>query len=98
MSHITRRNTSAALTLATLLALPLAPAAAAPARTAPGAASTVRESWRFLADLLGFPYPGTASRTRQGQGQKPRVGKLGGYIDPDGRTYLLGTNTTLVKP
>jgi len=103
MSQITLRRASAALTLATLLALPVAPAAAAraaaPSRPAPGSASPAAEAWRFVASLLGLPEPGVASPgTRPGQGSKPRVGKLGGFIDPDGRTYTLGTNSTLVKP
>ena len=103
MSQITLRRASAALTLATLLALPVAPAAAAPAarpsRPAPGSASPAGEAWRFVATLLGLPAPGaTSAGTPKGQGTKPRVGKLGGYIDPDGRLSLLGTNNTLVKP
>ena len=97
MSQKTLRHASAALTLATLLALPAAPAAAA-VRPAPAEVSFSQEAWRFLAGLFGLS-PGEVPGARRGHGLKPIVGKLGGYVDPDGRTTTLTTSTTtLVKP
>ncbi len=100
MSQKALRHTSAALTLATLLALPATPAAAA-ARPARAEASFTAEAWRFLAGLFGRS-PGAAvsgAGAHRGHGLTPIVGKLGGYLDPDGRTASLTTSTpTLVKP
>ncbi|MEA2690715.1 MAG: hypothetical protein QOJ16_102 [Acidobacteriota bacterium] len=102
MPQTTARRISAALAVAAVLALPTAPAAAAgPGRQASDPASRILEqAWRWAADLLGTP-AGAArvhGRTPGSHGRTAIHGKLGGFIDPDGRSALNATPGLRVIP
>jgi hypothetical protein len=101
MSRTTARRISVALAVAAVLAMPTAQAAAAgPGRQAADSASILEQAWRWVADLAG-----ASARVSEVHGRTPArhgltvvSGKLGGFIDPDGRSALLAKPGVFVSP
>jgi len=101
MSRTTARRISVALAVAAILAIPTAPAAAAgPGRQAASSASLLEQAWRWVADLMGAPAREAEvhGRTPERHGLTVLYGKLGGFIDPDGRSALLAKPGVPVSP
>ena len=81
--------------LIAILALPVRPAAAAPLANPLAAAShSVDQLWNWLAVLWGNPSVAASRRPAAGH-KRPSalIGKLGGFLDPDG-ARLVPTSTT----
>jgi len=87
----TPRRLSSALVFATLLSLPVQPAAAAASANPAGSSvsRSVDRLWSWLEELWGGPRKAAVERPAAG-GRRPSalIGKLGGFLDPDGATKL----------
>jgi len=95
MPRTTARRIHVALLLIAVLALPVRPAAAATLANPLAAAShSVDRLWNWLTVLWGNASAAASRRPAAGHKQPSAlIGKLGGFLDPDG-ARLVPTSTT----
>ncbi|HZF09082.1 MAG TPA: hypothetical protein VFE33_09855 [Thermoanaerobaculia bacterium] len=96
MPRTTARRISVALMLIAVLALPVRPAAAAGlANPLAPASRSVDRLWSWLTD---FWVNGVAASKRPAAGRRQPsalIGKLGGFLDPDGARLVPTTGTVI---